>query len=269
MKKLAWFLFLSIFALSCLNEPDCYQLNNSSIILSFKVLGAGINKATIKDEYPSIGIKSPGTAGDTIFHEESIFSSVELPLNPGDEQTTYFFDGVYADNQIQLGYKRQVQFVSEACGERYIFADLKVLEYDFDSVRVVNPTPTAPASTNIEIFRCPRTNLVGVDFKTAVILDGVTADFATVIFQPNDTLTSIDLPVNKNAASTTFVFKFRGSASKTLRLTYSKALGTLSKICGEQTLFSDLLVASTDFTNVLPKSDSIHDLPITNFEITP
>ena len=60
----------------------------------------------------------------------------------------------------------QVQFVSEDCGERYIFSDLKILEYDFDSVRIVNPTPTAPASTNIEIYRCPRTNLMGIDFTT-------------------------------------------------------------------------------------------------------
>jgi hypothetical protein len=156
MKKLTWFLFLAIFALSCLNEPDCYELNNSSVILYFKVLAAGKDRATISDQYISVGIKSPATVGDTVFYGETISPSVELPLNPKDEQTAFFFDGIYGDNQIVLGYKRQVQFVSEECGERYIFADLKTLEYDFDSVRVVNPTPTAPASINIEIFRCPR-----------------------------------------------------------------------------------------------------------------
>jgi Family of unknown function (DUF6452) len=270
MKKLAWFLFLLIFTLSCLNEPDCYQLNNSSVILSFKILGAGKNMATIADLYQSLGIRSPATEEDTVFQNGKAFSSVELPLNPLEEQTTFFFDGVYGDNSIQIGYQRQVQFVSEDCGERYIYADLKILEYDFDSVRIVNPTPTAPASTNIEIYRCPRTNLVGVDFSEEVVLDGITTDFSAVIFQPTDTLSTIDLPINKDAASTTFVFDFRGAApSKTLTLSYSRTAKTLSEICGEQILFSDLAVAATNFTSFVIKSDSTQDLPITNVEITP
>lgn len=270
MKKLAWFLFLLIFTLSCLNEPDCYQLNNSSVILSFKILGAGTNGASVGDQFLSYGIKSPATDGDTVFYAGEAFSSAELPLNPLEEQTTFFFDGVYGDNKIQIGYKRQVQFVSEDCGERYIYADLKILEYDFDSVRIVNPTPTAPASTNIEIYRCPRTNLAGVDFTKQVVLDGITADFSTVIFLPNDTLSTIDLPINKDAASTTFVFDFRGTApSKTLKLSYSRTAKTLSEICGEQIFFSDLAVEATNFTSFVIKSDSTQDLPITNVEITP
>lgn len=268
MKKLTWFLFFSIFTLSCLNEPDCYELNNSSVILFFKVLAAGKDLATITDQFPSIGILSPTAETDTIFYGQRYVSSVELPLNPKDEQTTFLFDGAYGENKIQLGYKRQVQFVSEDCGVRYIFSDLGVQEYDFDSVRVVNPTPTAPASTNIELYRCPRTNLMGIDFTTAVVLDGVTADFSTLIFQPNDTLTTIDLPINKDNASTRFVFNFRGGPSKTLTVSYTRSAKTLSEVCGEQTLFSDLAVVSTDFGAVVLKSDSTQDLPITNFEIT-
>ena len=211
------------------------------MILSFKILGAGKNKATVTDQFLSYGIQSPAAIPDTIFYSKPPYSSVELPLNPLEEQATFLFDGVYGDNKIQLGYTRQVQFVSEDCGERYIFADLKILEYDFDSVRIVNPTPTAPASTNIEIYRCPRTNMVGLKFTKAVVLDGITADFSTVIFQPNDTLSNINLPINKDASSTTFVFDFRGTApSKTLKLSYARTSDTLSEICGEQILFSDL-----------------------------
>ena len=266
MKKLGWFVFFSIIAFSCLNEPDCYQLNNSSVVISFKILGAGVKQATIVDQYPVTGIQSPET--DSVFYDYSYVSSVELPLNPLTEETSFSFQGVYGINAIQLGYNRQVQFVSEDCGDRYIFSELKALEYDFDSVRVVNPTPTAPASTNVEIFRCPRTNLVGVTFKNQVILDGVTADFPTFIFQENDSLTRIDLPINEDAATTTFVFDFRSTPSKTLKLSYTSATRTLSKICGEQTVFDDLAVASTDFSTVAIKNDSTQDLPIINFEIT-
>lgn len=270
MKILTWFLFVSIFIVSCLNEPDCYELNNSSVILSFKVLAAGKDLATIADQFPSIGIQSPATDGDTVFYGQTYVSSVELPLNPTDEQTIFFFDGGYRDHEIQLGYKRKVQFVSEDCGERYIFSDLKILEYDFDSVRIVNPTPTAPASPNIEVYRCPRTNLMGIDFTQDVVLDGVTADYSTVIFQANDTLKTIDLPINRDAASTTFVFDFRGATpSKTLKVSYTRTTKTLTTICGEQTLFSGLAVVATDFGGVVMKSDSTQDLPITNFEITP
>jgi hypothetical protein len=51
-------------------------------------------------------------------------------------------------------------------------------------------------------------------------------------------------------------------------VSYTRAQKTLSKICGEQTLFSDLAVVATDFGAVVLKSDSTQDLPIANFEIT-
>jgi len=261
MKKLTWFVFFSIIAVSCLDEPDCFQLNNNSVVIAFKILGAGA------DEFALVGIISPET--DSVFYGYQIVPSAELPLNPLDVQTRYSFQGVYGDNEIQLGYTRQVQFVSADCGERYIFADLKIMEHDFDSARVVYATPTAPASTNIEIYRCPRTNLMGIDLGDKQLVEGVTAGFSTFIFLPSDSLTTIDLPLNKDDSTTTFVFDF-GAVSKTLKVKYTRTNKTRFEICGEQTLFSNLLVdtAITDFSSATILKDSIQDLPIINLEIT-
>jgi hypothetical protein len=80
-------------------------------------------------------------------------------------------------------------------------------------------------------------------------------------FQPNDTLNSVDLPVNANAATTTFTFNFRGAASKTLHLIVPRSEKTLSETCGKQVLFSDLAVVSTNFATVLLKMTAPRTFP--------
>ena len=259
MKKLAWFVFLFTVAVSCLNEPDCFQLNNNVVVVSFKILGGGA------DQYPLFGILSPET--DSVFNGYEIVGSAGLPLNPLKVETSFNFDGVYEDHVIQLGYKRQVQFVSAECGERYIFTELNVIGHDFDSVRLVNPTPTRPASNNIEVYRCPRTDLMGISFETKKFIKGITADFPTVIFQPGDSITTMDLPVNKDDSTTTFVFDF-GDSTKTLKVNYGRTAKTLFTFCGEQTIISSLIVDTTvtDFDVADVLKDSIQDLPITNLE---
>lgn len=259
MKKLTWFVFLFIIAVSCLDEPDCFQLNNSNIIISFKILGFGT------DKYHLVGIQTPEVDG--VFYVDTIVSQLQLPLNPLAEDVVFLFAGWYGDNEIQLGYNHQVQFVSAACGERYIFSDLKIIGNDFDSVRLVNSTPTRPPSTNIEIYRCPRTNLMGVSFANKRFVEGITTDFSTDIFQPSDSITTINLPINKDDSTTTFIFDF-GEVSDTLKVSYTRTVKTLFNFCGEQTLFSKLAVDTTvtDFETVELLSDSIQDLPITNFE---
>ena len=41
MKKTGLFTFILIVAVSCLNEPDCYQLNNDTVVIYFKIIGGG------------------------------------------------------------------------------------------------------------------------------------------------------------------------------------------------------------------------------------
>jgi len=110
---------------------------------------------------------------------------------------------------------------------------------------------------------------MGIDLGDKQLVEGVTAGFSTFIFLPSDSLTTIDLPLNKDDSTTTFVFDF-GAVSKTLKVKYTRTNKTRFEICGEQTLFSNLLVdtAITDFSSATILKDSIQDLPIINLEIT-
>ena len=130
MKKTGLFVFVVIIAVSCLNEPDCYQLNNDAAVIHFRIIGGG------SDAVQLISVQSP--EADVILYGDTTVSSIPLPLNPKTEETLYTIHGADGDNTLQVGYKRQVQFVSEECGERYYFQDLNVSEHDFDSVRIVN-----------------------------------------------------------------------------------------------------------------------------------
>ena len=41
MKKLGWFAFFLLFFASCLDDPDCYQLHNDFVGVTFRVMGTG------------------------------------------------------------------------------------------------------------------------------------------------------------------------------------------------------------------------------------
>jgi hypothetical protein len=265
MKKTGLFSFVLIIAVSCLNEPDCYQLNNDTVVIYFRIIGGG------SDVVQLTSIQSP--EAEVIFSDTA--SGIALPLNPKKEETLYILHGVQVDNMLQFGYKRQVQFVSEECGERYYFQDLDVLQHDFDSVRIVNtipaPTPLPTGANNIEIYRCATTNLMGISFKDSTDVDGITSDFAGVILPaPGDRLKSYVLPLNTNDSISTYYFDI-GGALKTLRVRYTRTEKEFADICGVQTLLSDLHVNKivTDLTTVTIAKDSIQDLPVTNLDITP
>jgi hypothetical protein len=265
MKKTGLFTFTLIVAVSCLNEPDCYQLNNDTVVIYFKIIGGGT------DNYQLTSIQSPDT--DIVFYGDTTVSIIALPLNPKTEETFYTLHGVEGDDTLNFGYKRQVQFVSEECGERYYFQDLDVLEHDFDSVRIVNaiatPTPLPSGAKNIEIYRCAITNLMGLSFKDSTVVDGITSDFTTIVVPPDVKLKNFVLPLNINDSTTTYEFDL-GDKLRTLKVRYSRTGRTFANQCGPQTFFSDLHVngAVTDMTYVI-SNDSIQDLPIKNIEITP
>ncbi len=263
MKKVTWFVFFSIIAVSCLNEPDCFQLNNNIIVLNFKILGGESDAFVIVD-----GITSPGT--DSAFYAGTSNSQIELPLNPMQDATEFVFDGAYGINGLQLSYDRQVEFVSSDCGERYTFSNLKIEGHNFDSIRTVNTTPTRPASSNYDVYRCPRTDLMGVQFSEAatVVVDSVSADHLGLIYVIKDTVQSISLPVNTLASTTTFTFKLGNGTARKLTVNYVVTPRTLYTLCGQQRFIGGLS-ATSDFTTTTLTSDSINDLPIINFEITP
>ncbi|HTE30231.1 MAG TPA: DUF6452 family protein [Chryseolinea sp.] len=268
MKKLTWFVFYSIISVSCLDQPDCYQLNNNLIILNFKILGGS------SDAYGIVGITATDT--DVVFYQQGpdtvlLTTNAELPLNPLKDDIDFRFYGPEGIDTLGLTYNKQVQFVSADCGERYIFSSMLVSSHTFDSVRVVNSTPGIPPSSNIDIYRCPRTDLIRIEFNTAVTVTSVVADYKGVVYENvGDPQGTFDLPVNLLDTATMFTFNFKDGTNKRFTTTYKSTAETHFELCGEQRFISDLAIntSTTDFQATVV-DNTTHDLPVKNFEVTP
>ncbi|MEX2232026.1 MAG: DUF6452 family protein [Cyclobacteriaceae bacterium] len=146
VKSSAWFLVLFLLTTACLDEPECFNLNNNIIGISFKKLAdSSIDTA----EFTLIGTIEPPLIfiGDTV-------SRITLPLNYFVDETTFFFESPDTLRILRLGYVSQAQFVSEDCGEKFVLSTLRVLEHSFDSVRLISDVPSAEGgNTHIEIFQ--------------------------------------------------------------------------------------------------------------------
>jgi hypothetical protein len=147
MKKSLSFITLLIMAFaSCLDEPECYGLNNSIVGITFK--NVSDNKSLVIDSLTIIADQT-----GTELMSDAAASKVLLPLNYFEASTSYTFKISDSSYQMVLGHTSQVQFVSRDCGERFVLSDLYVVSHSFDSVRLVNATPGANTSaSNIEIF---------------------------------------------------------------------------------------------------------------------
>jgi len=281
MKKVTWFVFLSIIAISCLNEPDCYQLDNDEIGLVFSVMEFGEDIDTLRD----IRISST----ESVFYPNTIISAVLLPLNPNLDELEYIFQWENGSiDTLLLRYKSQIQYVSEDCGQRYVFNNLNPVSSSFDSVRIVNASPGYPASTNLVIYRCAKPDVGGVRFKrkegttesdSVLTVSAVVADFITDT-QVKQVGPSFYLPLNKSADTTTFEFKMADGDVENLSLSYRR-LTRKSPIqdCESVTFFSRIKIVatsfdttSTRFINTAPsgsviKSTNTRDPAIINFDI--
>src|SRR5690606_19379869 len=119
MKKLTWFAFFLILTVSCLDEPDCFQLHNNIIGVTFRVIGTGqIDTVLLKD------------ATNKWVRVTSFTDSLNYFANEG----TFIFEEVDKTRNLLFAYNIKNQFISEECGSSFVLSDLRVLEHEFDSV---------------------------------------------------------------------------------------------------------------------------------------
>lgn len=277
MKNTPWFIFSAILVISCLNEPDCYQLTNSEMRLSFAVLSFGNDTDTLLD------LRISGT--DSIFYPNTIISSVALPLNPGTKEIEYIFRWYNGSiDTLLLGYSAQIQFVSDECAQRYVFGNLHPINSSFDSVRVVNRTPTTPTSVNVVIYRCANPDRAGIKFKKAgtsadsvLTVTSVTADFPLPA-NLSGSRSIFYLSLNRTANTTTYSFEMAAGNTESLKLSYTRIVrASPVKDCDSVTFFSNLKIAATSFDTtstkvILPKTNArgtdARDPATVNFEIS-
>lgn len=271
MKRLSWFVFLVIITVSCLDQPDCFQLNNNEAAFAFKIIGGGT------DAYDIRTIHTSGADGTILIGENAQGSSAFLlPLNPYASEITYEFDGTFGPyggqgvKKLSLSYRSQIQFVSEDCGERYYFSEMRPVSTDFDSVRVINAVPTQPPSSNFEIFRCPRTDIINIDFVADEAIETITL-LPDGVLTVNGTIGSVLLPLDLSGEESDYLFKYQDGTERKLSVFHGTILRTLAPRCGQQ-LFVDTLgyiPDKTDFATVTITNDSIYDLPtVVNIELT-
>jgi len=261
VKKLSWFIFLTLFVFSCLDEPDCFQLNNDVIGISFRVLGS--SKAdTVRISALDVGAVSGGVYSDTTYY-------LPIKLNYLATSMNLDFTGpVIGTKTVHLDYRVQTQFVSEDCGSRFILSDLQAPwnRSDFDSVRVVSSTPgNAAGGVNIEIYRCPDPQYIGVAFYQ-LYMDGETVAPANrksktlnvnlknvtlkgAVVNNGGNLASLYLPIDKESKLSEYTFTFNDERYVTgphkLRLTYTDTLESrFGKACPDTRYFGNMRINS-------------------------
>jgi hypothetical protein len=265
VKKTTWFLFFIVFAVSCLDEPECYLLNNDMVGIYFRVMGsnqldsANVTTLLINGTPPLI---TEGVVWQDL--ADNVLTGFAVPLDYFNNHTDLdlVVDGAAA--RLPTEYQVQTQYVSEECGPRYVLSNLRVdkEKHGFDSVRIVNSSPSRDnTGRHIEIFRCPVTDTLLLTFYQLLLpsgtatpanrsrpvsrrLEGVTVDEATTLYA-GDRQATLRLPVSLTNASTRYGFAFSDEEPmiRNLEIRYTTTTAMRYGPCGIQTFVSDLAIA--------------------------
>ncbi|MBT1700302.1 hypothetical protein KK083_25675 [Fulvivirgaceae bacterium PWU4] len=269
VKKTGWFLFFVAMAAACLEEPECFSLNNNFVGIAFKKLSNNT-----RDTVVFTGITADGTDFVWLADTAAMTGIDSLRLNYFKDSTVFHFQSGNVASELHLSYLTQAQFVSEDCGQRFVLSNLKVTKSSgFDSVRVVGTVPKkkGTSGTNIEIYRCPLTNLAKFTFVSPVQLKQITANYAPgAITYSEEERSDVYVPLDSTAQTSTFVFNFLDGSTRTLKVDYTRTGRKLFNACGWQTVLSGLKVdtVATTFTEATVGKTNIQDPPLTNIAIT-
>jgi hypothetical protein len=261
IKKSGWFLFFVVLASSCLDEPDCYSLNNNIVGIAFRKMSDG--------QADTVFFKQITVDGTDSVYKDVFRTGLDLPLNYYQNETSYHFEGQTTIYDLHFGYTAKTQLVSEDCGERFVLGDLVVTAPAFDSLRLVARTPkrVRQTGTHLYIYRCPNTSRIELKFAAPVTITAASADFPGSFLLNTAAVTTQAVPLNTAADQSTITLTF-GDVVKVLTVSYSRTESTLFKVCGPQTVLSNIDVVSTDFTSATSIRKTIQDPLLTNIEIT-
>ena len=84
----------------------------------------------------------------------------------------------------------------------------------------------------------------------------------------NDTLNSVNLPLNPGALTTIFLIEQTSGSIDTIGLSYTVVAKLISPECGLDTAFDDMDTTFTSFNNLEILESIIHEDITTNIEIT-
>jgi hypothetical protein len=271
MKKIIWFVFFLIMAMSCLDEPDCFRQNINLVGISFKKMFDG------RTDTVSVWKVYADSEKDSLFYEAKATTTLSLPLNYLRNETTFTIEALDKIYHLVLDHKSKTQFVSEDCGSRFVVSDLEIAGADFDSIGLVSNTLSNPAHVNINVYRCPRTNIMRFSFRQLYMdtvrngkedvraINSVIANYApTISLYDSISLSALLLQLDPTTVSSSFNFNLDDNETRKFTVKYHVDSKTLFEQCGEQPLISQLDTADNDFPILKVMVDSIHDPPYTN-----
>lgn len=274
MKKFARILATVIsfvFLGSCFENPDCIGLRNNLVNISFHKLFDGAAD--------TLGVLQSSISGsDSVFYRQTGASLLTFPLNVNMNQQTINLNTTQGNFTVELSYQSKAQFEDVDCGPRFILSDLGVVKHSFDSLRLINSSPSSESRpVHLQVYRCPITDLVKIGFRQLLTnddangsaltqtLNGVSVDFLPFIFYADTELTSVVLPVNLAGNSTQVAINSAESGFQSLTLTYNVINQELFQVCGAQNFVNDIQVTgSSGFDIVRVQKDSLTDPPTTN-----
>jgi hypothetical protein len=147
MRTIIWISFLLCVSISCLEEPDCVNIRNDVVGVTFKNFTDGKASNQQIDTVKAVG-------ASLLLGLNTKTSKILLPLDYTRDTTFYTLRIQDTTYQLVLTYTSQPEFISEACGERFVLGSLKIADHSFDSIRVVSPKPGIDKNANnIEIFK--------------------------------------------------------------------------------------------------------------------
>jgi hypothetical protein len=265
IKRLVWFFFLGAIGFSCLDEPDCYSLNNNVIGISFKKMSDG--KA---DTVFFSRIWADGT--NRTFVENSLITGNDtLPLNYYANETVFHFEGLGRSFELPVKYSAKTQLVSEECGERFVLTGMSIDGHTFDSVRVLSRTPKRSdgSGTHFEIYRCPNRSQVKLRFASGLTITSISTNYsADILYSDSQPTTVLTVPLNVGAGSSTINFQFSDGSTRSITIGHLNGKDTLFNACGEQDVLSELSVITTNFSSHTIVNASTQDPPVTNIALT-
>lgn len=267
VKKSGWFLVMLIATASCLDEPECFSLNNNVIGVSFRKMS---NRQA--DTLYLLSVTAPGKTDSLFVGAEGpeALTGLDMPLNFYEDTTDFVFTAYEGIYPFQAVYNAKAQFVSEECGERYVLSDLRI-NTSFDSVRLLNTEPKHgyQQGNTLEIYTCPRVNEVKFKFSSTVVVAQVLVDNApTPAVQYDRTVSFLRVPLNATQSQSKVTVILEDGTSKEITLQYSRTARTFFNACGEQTILHDLTAIESTFTTVAVLNDSIQDSGIPNIALT-
>lgn len=143
--SLFFFGFLAIF-FSCQDEADCISVTTDFANLSFYKIDLNELDTVVVNGLQPVGSDS------ILLSDTTITGTIQIPLNPNMNSSTFAFDTEYGLDTLILSYNVSTRLVAEDCGLEVLFSELDTLRNDFDSIRIVNNILVEEIDEDIRIY---------------------------------------------------------------------------------------------------------------------